>query len=361
MARKVLGAAAVAVAVGSLSVVGVGPVAPAAGASAAERAGDRAAQWRAGAPMPEGRAEMGVAALDGRVYVVGGTVQRGDDAPEFTTTLVTSYDPRADRWSQHAPLPRPLTHVGVAVLDGKLYAFGGFTDIVHLDPQQAAFVYDPRNDIWTGLPDMPRKLGSVGVAAAGGKLHLIGGRDSRTVVTVPGTQPPVSQGFGTVRTHLVYDPARQSWTQALPLPVEPRDHLGIAVLGDSIHVFGGRVADVADNLARHDVYDTLTRRWTSAAPLPTPRSAGAAAVVDGRIVFAGGECKSAGGADPTGTYDDVTAYSPRTDRWSTLPALPQGRHAFGAARIGDRAYFVGGALTCGGGASTDTLELTLAE
>lgn len=30
-----------------------------------------------------------------------------------------------------------------------------------------------------------------------------------------------------------------------------------------------------------------------------------------------------------------------------------------AAQIGGRAYFVGGALTCGGGASADTLELSL--
>lgn len=359
MSRKLLGLAAAAVMAGGLSVGIAGPAALADTAHAMTRTDHVQGQWRTKVPMPEARAEVGVAALNGRVYVVGGTVQQGDQPREYVTTLVTSYDPRTDHWSQHAPLPLPLSHVGVAALGGKLYAFGGFTDIVHLQPQSVSYVYDPRSDRWTRLPDMPRKLGSVAVAAVDGTLHLVGGRDSHDVRPIPGIQPPLSQGFGTVRTHLVYNPAQRSWTQAEPLPGEPRDHAGIAVIGHTIHIFGGRVADVADNLARHDVYNTRTGQWTTAAPLPTPRSAGAATVLDGRIIYAGGECKSAGGADPTGTYDDVTAYSPRTDRWVTLSPLPQARHGFGAARIGNRAYFVGGALTCGDGASTDTLQLSL--
>jgi N-acetylneuraminic acid mutarotase len=356
MFRKALGLAAAAVVAGG---VGVGPATAADSAQATARGSSDGAQWRARAPMGEARAEVGVAALRGRVYVVGGTLQRGDEAPAYASTLVTSYDPRGDRWRRHAPLPRPLTHVGLAALNGRLYAVGGFTGIVHLDPQRVAYVYRPRTDRWRRLPDMPQRLGSVGVAAVGGKLHVVGGRNSKEVVDVPGTDPPISQGFGTVRTHLVYDPRRRTWSEAAPLPGEPRDHVGIGVLGRRVHVFGGRVADVEDNLARHDVYDTRTRRWTRAAPLPTPRSAGASVVLDGRIVYAGGECKTDAAVDPTGTYDDVTAYSARTDRWRTLAPLPQARHAFGAGRVGGRAYFVGGALTCGGGASADTLEVDL--
>ncbi|WP_173152926.1 hypothetical protein [Phytohabitans suffuscus] len=51
------------------------------------------------------------------------------------------------------------------------------------------------------------------------------------------------------------------------------------------------------------------------------------------------------------------SYDPRADRWATILPLPRGRHGFGAAAVGGRAYLVAGALTCGGGASSDTLEL----
>lgn len=355
MLKKALGLVATAAILGSVSAIGGGPATPVGSAQATVRDGSDQAEWRARASMPEARAEVGVAALGDRVYVVGGTLQRGDEAPEWASDLVTSYDPRADSWRQHAPLPRPLSHVAVATLDGELYAVGGFTGIVHFNPQQVAYVYNPRSDRWRQLPDMPEKLGSVGVAAVDGKLHVIGGRDSRTSVVLPGIEPPITLGFGSVRSHQVYDPTRRRWSEAPLLPGEARDHAGTAVLGHHIHVFGGRVEDGEDNLARHDVYNTRNRRWTTAAPLPTPRSAGASVVLNGRIVFAGGECKPAHG----GTYDDVTAYSPRTDRWTMLPALPQARHAFGAGRVGDRAFFVGGALDCGGGASVDTLELNL--
>ncbi|MEC3997034.1 hypothetical protein VSR01_27420 [Actinacidiphila sp. DG2A-62] len=302
--------------------------------------------------MPLARAEVGAAALDGRLYVVGGTLQRDNAAPVWKSDVVTSYDPRTDRWSSHAPLPRPLTHVGVAALDGRLYAFGGFTDAVHLNPQPVAYVYHPARDRWSRLPDMPQKLGSVAVAAVDGKLHLIGGRESTSVVTTP--DPPVSMGFGTVNSHFVYDPRRRQWSTAQPLPGEPRDHAGIAVLGCDIHVFGGRVADVTDNLTRHDVYHTGTGRWTTAAPLPAPRSAGAAVVLNGRIVYAGGECSSAGA-----TFGDVAVYDPESDIWSAGSPLPQSRHGFGAGALRGRAYFAAGSPTCGGGASKDTLELHL--
>jgi N-acetylneuraminic acid mutarotase len=128
-------------------------------------------------------------------------------------------------------------------------------------------------------------------------------------------------------------------------------------LNGKVHLFGGRTADVSDNLDRHDVYDPKTNTWTPAAPLPRPRSAGAYAVLDGRIIYAGGECKPGGAPFSPNTYDDVTAYDPRTDRWTSLTQLPQGRHAFGAATVNNVAYFVGGAPVCAGGAMTDMLSL----
>ncbi|MFE2937633.1 Kelch repeat-containing protein [Streptomyces sp. NPDC059255] len=312
------------------------------------------ARWRARSPLPVKRAEVAVAALDGRMYVVGGTTQTKDESPMWATTAIHSYDPRQDQWAEHTPLPRPLTHVGVAVSGGQLYAFGGFVTAVHMHPQPDAYVYDPRRDRWERLPDMPTALGSVAVAAVGGRVHLLGGRDSRRVGTPEGS--PISFGFGTVRTHYVFDPARRTYTQAQSLPGEPRDHAGAAVLDGRVHLVGGRVEDTANNLSRHDVYDVRRACWTRAAPLPVARSAGAAVVLDGRLVYAGGECRPGGGNE---TFGDVTVYDPQARRWDAVADLPGGRHGFGAAVLGGRAYFTAGAPNCGGGASADTVELTL--
>jgi N-acetylneuraminic acid mutarotase len=112
-----------------------------------------------------------------------------------------------------------------------------------------------------------------------------------------------------------------------------------------------------DNTARHDVYDPATNSWSSAAPLLTPRSAGVAFFLAGRIVYAGGECK-----DPQGsvTFTEVEAYDPRTDRWTALPPLEPGRHAAGVAVVGQQAYLFGGNMGCGGNRpSKDVLTFRL--
>jgi N-acetylneuraminic acid mutarotase len=72
----------------------------------------------------------------------------------------------------------------------------------------------------------------------------------------------------------------------------------------------------------------------------------AATLLDGVIVVVGGEC------DHGHTFNQAEAYDPATDQWRTL-ASPQGRHGFGAATLGDTAYFAGGNKGCGGGDVTD--------
>jgi N-acetylneuraminic acid mutarotase len=316
--------------------------------------------WTKKAPLPVGMAEVGVASLDGKVYVVGGTEQVGNGPAIWNSSLTMMYDPTTDTWHERAPLPRGLTHVGVAALGGRLYAIGGFTNIVHMGAVDSAYVYDPDTNRWSDLPKLSSARGSVGVVAVDGKLHIFGGRQSDKVIKIsPRGAPAMFAGFGTVTTHEVYDPKSRKWSRAAPIPGPGRDHMGIVVLDGKVHIFGGRTADVADNLVRHDVYDPKTDSWSVAAPLPDPRSAGAYTLLDGLIIYAGGECKPGGRPFSPNAYDEVTAYDAKTDRWTTLTPLPHARHAFGAATIGKAAYFVGGAPVCGGGTLTDLLMLTL--
>jgi N-acetylneuraminic acid mutarotase len=249
----------------------------------------------------------------------------------------------------------------LAALDGKLYAVGGFTGVVHMGPKPAAFVYDPETDKWRQLPDISSARGSVAVAAVGGKLHILGGRQADKVVKRPSPPgaPQLFAAFGTVNMHQIYDPVTGKWSAGAPVPGPARDHAGIAVLDGRIHLFGGRTADVVDDLARHDVYDPRTDTWSTAAPLPVARSAGAYTVLDGRIIYAGGECKAGGQPQTPYAFDDVTAYDSRADIWEMLAPLPQARHAFGAATVNGVAYFAGGSPVCGAGAMTDMLTLTL--
>ena len=86
----------------------------------------------------------------------------------------------------------------------------------------------------------------------------------------------------------------------------------------------------------------------SAASAPAAVSAGAgiaASVLGGRIVVVGGEA-------PTGTFNQVEAYDPKSDAWSAYARMPTARHGLGSAVVGGRMFVISGGPTPGASAST---------
>ncbi|MEA2690013.1 MAG: hypothetical protein QOD51_2620, partial [Candidatus Eremiobacteraeota bacterium] len=115
--------------------------------------------WTTGTPLPTARSEDSVAAAGSTMYVIGGYMPAGANPVSLDSSgrvdvsrpLVQAFDVRSGRWTERAPLPRGLNHVGVAALGGKIYAFGGFTQ-QNRGPVADANVYDPATNTWTALP-----------------------------------------------------------------------------------------------------------------------------------------------------------------------------------------------------------------
>jgi len=289
------------------------------------QSGTPAGVWSTTAALPAAHSEVGVAAVNGKIYIVGGTVDIGSMA----LPLNEEYDPASNRARERAPLPQPLSHVGLVGLNGKIYVVGGFSDLQadHTGATNSLFVYDPATDAWRTLAPMKEPRGSVGAAVANGKIYAIGGR---------------GLDLKTVATNEVYDPARNRWTELAPLP-KARDHLAAVTVDNKIHVIGGRFGSSRDLTGLHDVYDPATDTWSPAPPLPTARSSVAAAVYRGLIIVDGGECNN--GA----IFSENEAYNVETRRWVTLNPMPSGLHGFGGAVVGSTLFFAGGASQCGGG------------
>src|SRR4029453_17203316 len=132
--------------------------------------------WSTKAPLQMKVSEVGVAAANDKIYVVGGI------APGRVYQPVNlEYDPMTDRWRERAPLPRALNHAGATGLSGKIYVVGAFTSEGHGGPLDAVFEYDPATDKWRALAPLKTPRGSVGVTVLGGKIHAIGGRGPRKV------------------------------------------------------------------------------------------------------------------------------------------------------------------------------------
>ena len=134
--------------------------------------------WTMKAPIPLARNEVALAAVGGKVHVIGGGIKG------VAGTYHDEYDPATDRWRTRAPLPYGLDHIGAAVLNGKIYTVGGFVGSPHKDGQPHVLEYDPAADKWRELSPLKSGLGSVAVAVARrqdprGRRTQSGGRNRR--------------------------------------------------------------------------------------------------------------------------------------------------------------------------------------
>ena len=285
--------------------------------------------WRTAAPMPTKRTEVAAAALDGKIYVVGGFEKPslGNVMNFAITPSVEMYDPVTDRWTPKAPLPVGLHHVGIGVVDRRLYVIGGYakSGFTVWNPVATVYAYDPAMDSWTERAPMPTARGALSVTEHEGKLYAIGGYDRKANTSAVE----------------VYDPARNVWTTGASLPT-PRDHLATATVAGKVYAIGGRAnGDYFQNLAVVERYDPATDRWTRVSDLPTARSGITATAVESKIYVLGGE-----GA--VGTFSQNEAYDPARDTWQTMASMPTARHGLGSAVIQGRIYVISGGPTPGG-------------
>jgi N-acetylneuraminic acid mutarotase len=282
-----------------------------------------AGSWATKSPAPTKRTEVAVAAVGGKIYVIGGFVR----GLSFITPLVEEYDPATDSWRERAPMPSGRHHAGIGVVNDRLYVIGGFEGaLLNIwRPSASVYEYNPQTNQWSSRKPMPTPRGALAVAVLDGKLHAVGGyqQDRNT------------------GAHEVYDPATDSWTAGAGLTV-PRDHHAAAVVGGKLYAIGGRLnRQYSQNLSVNEMYDPATGQWSRRADLPTARSGIAASALGGRIYVFGGEA-------PSGTFHHNEAYKPDTDGWQEETPMPTARHGLGSAVVDGKIYVLSGGPTPGG-------------
>ena len=151
--------------------------------------------------MPVGRCYHTATALDGKIYVLGGMrIDPDNEDDEVATDRVDVYDPAADSWQQMAAMPAAKYGHSAAVLDGKIYASGGFTTLgEHSDALEA---FDPVTNTWTTLASLSGARAFHASVAFNGKLCVFGGWAS------PGRIDLVE----------VYSLASNSWERSADMP-----------------------------------------------------------------------------------------------------------------------------------------------
>jgi N-acetylneuraminic acid mutarotase len=299
--------------------------------------------WKTLAPLAGGtRQEHGAARIGTDVYVVGGV-----NAMKLATQ-VEKYDTVNNKWSQVAPIPMGMHHPNVAALDGKLYVLGGMTTTTGVGGIWPAipntYVFDPAKNAWSGLAPMPDQRGSaaMGVNEKTKKIYLAGGL------------PSMGRAVDRVSS---YDTVADKW-EALPnfkLP-EGRDHGGGLVIGDTWYVVGGRVG-IPTALRNTTWARSLTdpsAQWQNVGTMRTGRGGIAVAATSTKIYAFGGEGNPKPGT--RGVFSNAESFDLATKTWLEEAPMKVPRHGTAAVAVGEWVYVPGGGAQSGGGADVATVD-----
>lgn len=252
------------------------------------------ARWTRLATLPEARHHIALAAANGRIWGIGGF--SGGFPNWRAQPSVYWYEPVADRWHKGPDLSQARAEGVAAAVQGKVYLIGGrvpsLAGASHFNDHQDTVlteVLDPSNGRWSRLPDAPTARNSAASAVIDGRIYVVGGRSAQK--QADGTLRQVN-----VATLEVFDPASNTWMTRTSMP-QARGGLAAAAHGGKLYVFGGEQWVPEQKVfAESWIYDPAMDRWDALPSMPTARHGLGAATLNNRIHLVGGGLRVGGNA-----------------------------------------------------------------
>ena len=278
--------------------------------------------WTRLAPMPNARSSLGVAVVDGKMYAIGGT-----NKTSGSMTTNEMYDPTTDTWTTKEPMPTDRRNFGITVFQNKIYVMGG--DSSSGGPLGINEVYDPATDSWETRTSLPTWRMGLCLETVDDKIYAIGGNRHGWIPFLSNVTE-------------VYDPATDSWTTGSSmLSFEGSGFADItsAVVDNKIYVLS--CGEREGNGIFTQIYDPSTDSWSSGAPIPIMIDSASAVSTSGifapkRIHVLGVHYDGHEGESAHQIYDPIQ------DTWTNGTALSLPRGSLGLATINDLLYATGG-------------------
>jgi N-acetylneuraminic acid mutarotase len=221
-----------------------------------------ASGWTSLASMPERAYGTQAVVIGHKIYVPGGY---GTDGPINNMQI---YEAGANTWSEGAALPTARGGIAATAYNGKLYIFGGAGE--NNEPVSRVYVYDPDTNSYTQKGDMPGPAYNASAVVHNNRIYVIG-------------------GSGFYYAHFVYNPAIDQWLGIAPTPRDQIDRNGLLSFGGEIWMFGGSYGSQVPTEQLVQIYSPQDNTWRYGPGYINPRTnTSAVALVNNTAYVAGG-------------------------------------------------------------------------
>lgn len=173
--------------------------------------------WATKANMPTARTVAAAAAVNSKIYVIGGA--SGSGTP---ININQEYDPASNTWATKTSMITARYAPGAAVVNNKVYVIGGFSSTFVATNEE----YDPATNTWATKASMFTSRSDPGAAVLNNRVYVIGGW-----INLPSTSTLFS-------TNEEYDPVTNTWTVRASMPTA-RFALAAATVNNKIYAIGG--------------------------------------------------------------------------------------------------------------------------
>jgi kelch-like protein 10 len=134
----------------------------------AERYDPKTLRWSTIADMNVEHSGASATALNGKVYIVGGSSDHG------TLRSAEVYDPLTNQWTLISDMRIGRESFSCIAFHGCVYAIGGF-DGSNGSGKTSGEKYDPQTDTWSPIPDMITGRCNMATAISDDKFYASGG------------------------------------------------------------------------------------------------------------------------------------------------------------------------------------------
>ncbi|XP_045210160.2 kelch-like protein 18 [Mercenaria mercenaria] len=243
-------------------------------------------RWMVAEAMSTMRSRVGVTVLNGLLYAIGGY----DGQDRLSTVEVFEQDTK--RWKKVASMNCKRSALGATALNKRLYVLGGYDGVTSL---RSVEVYDPETNVWTLLSNMLKHRSAAGITVLDGEIYACGGHDGLSI-------------FDSVEC---YNTSTNTW-RYLPPMTSKRCRLGVASLNGKLYAAGGYDGSVF--LKSVECYDPVSKSWSAVKDMNVKRSRVA-------LVSTYGKIYAIGGYDGAGNLSSVEMYDPEKDTWTFVKPM----------------------------------------